>query len=103
VLNVYVPRYDSILVALSLILTLAALEALGWRQAWRRMVFLALMVFAATWVTPEIAQSYKVQILTIVLFVLGVAQLILLRAAIRREPTLILGPVHTTPASPELL
>ncbi len=52
------------------------------------MVWLALMVFAATWITEEIARSYKVQILTIVLFVLGVAQLILLRAAIRREPGL---------------
>jgi hypothetical protein len=87
-LNVYVPRYDSILAAISLILTLAALQALGWRKEWGRMVWLALMVFAATWITEEIARSYKVQILTIVLFVLGVAQLILLRAAIRREPGL---------------
>jgi hypothetical protein len=87
-LNVYVPRYDSILAAISLILTLAALQALGWRKEWGRMVWLALIVFAATWITEEIARSYKVQILTIVLFVLGVAQLILLRAAIRREPGL---------------
>jgi hypothetical protein len=95
-LNVYVPRYDSILAAISLILTLAALQSLGWRKEWGRMVFLALIVFAATWITEEIAKSYKVQILTIVLFVLGVAQLILLRAAIRREPTFV-------PASPERL
>jgi len=95
-LNVYVPRYDSILAAISVILTLAALQALGWRKAWGRMILLALVVFAVTWISEEIARSYKVQILTIVLFVLGVAQLILLRAAIRREPTLAL-------ASPERL
>ncbi|MGO9776781.1 MAG: glycosyltransferase family 87 protein [Terracidiphilus sp.] len=88
-LNVYVPRYDSILVAISLILTLAALQALGWRKAWGRMILLALVVFAVAWITEEIARSYKVQILTIVLFVLGVAQLILLRRAIRRQPTLL--------------
>jgi hypothetical protein len=91
-LNVYVPRYDSILAAISLILTLAALQALGWRKEWGRMVFLALMVFAATWITEEIARSCKVQILTIVLFVLGVAQLILLRRAIRLNPPLVPSP-----------
>ena len=95
-LNVYIPRYDSILAAISLILTLAALQALGWRKELGRMILLALLVFAATWITEEIARSCKVQILTIVLFVLGVAQLILLRAAIRREPTFV-------PASPERL
>ena len=95
-LNVYVPRYDSILAAISLILTLAALQALGWRKAWGRMVFLALVVFAATWITEEIARSYKVQILTIVLFVLGVAQLVLLRRSIHLNPPLL-------PASPERL
>jgi hypothetical protein len=56
------------------------------------MVFLALMVFAATWITEEIARSCKVQILTIVLFVLGVAQLILLRRAIRLNPPLVPSP-----------
>jgi hypothetical protein len=95
-LNVYVPRYDSILAAISLILTLAALQALGWHKAWGRMVFLALVVFAATWITEEIARSYKVQILTIVLFVLGVAQLVLLRRSIHLNPPLL-------PASPERL
>jgi hypothetical protein len=94
VLNVYIPRYDSILVAISLILTLAALQALGWRKEWGRMVFLALMVFAATWITEEIARSYKVQILTIALIVLGVAQLVLLRRAIHLNPPLV-------PSTPE--
>jgi hypothetical protein len=93
-LNVYIPRYDSILAAISLILTLAALQTLGWRKEWRRMVFLALMVFAATWITEEIAKNCKVQILTIVLFILGVAQLILLRAAMRREPPLVPDPAE---------
>jgi hypothetical protein len=50
------------------------------------------MVFAATWITEEIARSCKVQILTIVLFVLGVAQLILLRRAIRLNPPLVPSP-----------
>ena len=95
-LNVYVPRYDSILSASSLILTLSALQALGWRKEWGHMIWLALMVFAATWVTEEIAMSCKVQILTIVLFVLGVAQLVLLRAAIRLNLPLV-------PATPERL
>jgi uncharacterized membrane protein YoaK (UPF0700 family) len=95
-LNVYVPRYDSILAAISVILTLAALQALGWRKEWGRMIFLALVVFAATWITEEIARSSRIQILTILLFVLGVAQLVLLRRAIHLNPLLL-------PASPERL
>jgi hypothetical protein len=82
-INIYVPVYDSVLAAASVLLTLAALESLGWSRAVRWMVFVAAFTLAASWFTSAIAIAYRVQLLSIALAVLGTLQIHLLQRAIR--------------------
>lgn len=77
-LNFYVPLYDCSLVALSMLLTVAALQELDWKSPLRWSVLLALLIFAASWKTEAIAASYHVPLLSILLAALGVSQLFLL-------------------------
>jgi len=81
-LNVYVPIYDSVLFAIAAILTLCALADLGWHAALRSIVSLAILSFALSWISVGFAKDHQVQLFTLALSVLGVAQLILLRRAI---------------------
>ena len=81
-LNVYVPIYDSVLFAIAAILTLCALADLGWHAALRSIVCLAILSFALSWISVGFAKDHQVQLFTLALSVLGVAQLILLRRAI---------------------
>jgi hypothetical protein len=86
-LNVYVPIYDSLLVAIAVVLTLGALRDLGWRVASSWTVFLALLLFAVSWKTEPFAEAHGVQLLTIALVVLGSLQLLFLfRAIAQRTP-----------------
>jgi len=86
-LNVYVPIYDAPLVALAVILTLGAISELGWNDVTGWLVFLALLVFAASWNTESIAQKYGLQPLTILLLILALGQLLLLEQAVRSAST----------------
>jgi hypothetical protein len=82
-LNVYVPMYDSILVAVALVLTLGAVENMHWSGATRWMTLMCLAIFAVSWVTYSIAMKHGVQLLSITLAGLGFAQLYLLYRANR--------------------
>jgi hypothetical protein len=78
-LNLYVPVWDSTLAVVALILTLRALLELGLGKFAGRLLVLALLMFAVSWNLIAESNRHGSQLLTILLFVLGVAQLFLLR------------------------
>jgi hypothetical protein len=78
-LNIYVPIYDSVLVAIAIILTLSSPEALKGMVPIGRWVPLAILVIALSWITVAVARKYGVQPLTLFLGVLGLGQLYLLQ------------------------
>lgn len=85
-LNVYVPIYDSVLAVIAVILTLGALRELRWSRAAEWTTALAVVIFAISWKTESFAAGHKVQLLTLALLVLGVAQLAFLKQALRQQP-----------------
>ena len=82
-LNIYVPMYDSVLLAIAVVLTLGAVKELEWRAAMRWMTLLCLSISAVSWTSLEFAKHHGVQMLSIGLAVLGLAQLYLLYRADR--------------------
>lgn len=84
-LNIYVPIYDSVLAVIAVILTLGALRQLQWRVASEWITLLAIATVAVSWKTVSFAKAHHVQLLSITLFVIGVAQLWLLWRAIEIE------------------
>ena len=83
VLNVYVPIYDSALLTVALLLTLGALRDLEWKNADGWFLSLAALITAVSWMTEPIARSNGIQLLTILLFALGLWQTAQLQRAIR--------------------
>ena len=83
-LNVYVPIYDSVLVIIAVVLTLGALRDLGWSAATEWTTFLGVVIFAVSWETEPFAKAHGIQLLTIALVVLGVAELLYLQRAIQQ-------------------
>jgi hypothetical protein len=88
-LNVYVPMYDTVLVAIAVVLTLGAVDELGWSSPMRWMTLLSVLIFAASWVTYPIAMKHGIQLLSIALALLGLAQLYLLYRMNRRPALLV--------------
>jgi Glycosyltransferase family 87 len=84
-LNVYVPIYDSVLVVIAILLTLGALRDLSWPTAAEWITLLAVVTFAVSWKTVSIAHHHGVQVLSVMLFFLGAAQLLYLHRAIEQE------------------
>jgi hypothetical protein len=84
-LNVYVPLYDSVLVAIAVVLTLGAAKDLQWRAATRWITFLSALIFATSWVTYDIAKRHGVQLISISLAALGFAQLYMLYRVNRKR------------------
>lgn len=87
VLNVYVPIYDSILLTVALLLTLGALRDLEWGDVEGWFISLAVLIMAVSWITEPIAKSNGIQLLTILLFALGLWQAAQLQRAIRLTTT----------------
>jgi Glycosyltransferase family 87 len=85
-LNVYFPIYDSILVTIAVILTIGAIRDLAWINTKDWIVFWAILIFGVSWITEGIAETYGIQLLSIALLVLGIAQCSILHRAIRRSP-----------------
>ncbi|HUY80138.1 MAG TPA: glycosyltransferase family 87 protein [Acidobacteriaceae bacterium] len=83
-LNVYVPIYDSVLAVIAVILTLGALRQLKWRIASEWITLLAIITLAVSWKTVSFAKVHHVQLLSIALFLIAVAQLWFLRRAIQQ-------------------
>ena len=81
-LNVYVPVYDSALLAIAAVLTLGALRELEWEAAMGGMSFLAIFAGVVSWELETIAQSRGIQFLPILLAVFGLSELYILRKAI---------------------
>jgi len=86
-LNIYVPMYDSVLLAIAVVLTLGAVKELEWNAATRWMTLLCVSISAVSWVSLEFAKRHDIQFLSIVLAVLGFAQLYLLYRANRWQAT----------------
>jgi hypothetical protein len=81
--NVYVPIYDSVLVTIAVVLTLGALRDLDWSVATGWITFLSLLIFAVSWKTEALAQGHGIQLLSIFIVALGLAQLFILYLVIR--------------------
>jgi len=66
------------------VLTLGALKEMEWSAAEDWIVVLSILTLVASWETDAIAKDHGIQILSILLAVLGLAQLYLLQRAIGR-------------------
>jgi hypothetical protein len=84
-LNIYVPTYDSVLLTIAVILTLGALRDMAWSTASGWIVFLSVLIFLSSWVTEGIAQRRGIQLLSILIAVLGFAQLYLLHRLVGKN------------------
>jgi hypothetical protein len=84
-INVYVPMYDCLLVVIALILSLSALKELAWSTAGNWMVLLSLLLFAFSWITEAFARRHGIQIISILLVILGLAQLCCLQSLLRER------------------
>jgi hypothetical protein len=84
-LNVYVPIYDSILVAPAGALTLGALGEQEWSGATGWFVLLGLLIFGVSAITEGMAQHHGIQPLSVLILLLGVGQGLLLQRMIRRR------------------
>jgi len=93
-LNVYVPIYDTVLAVIAITLVLGALTDFGSRAVTGWVTVLSLAIFVASWKTVEITQQFGIPVLSILLFILGSAELYLLHREIRGRQ------VHET--SPEV-
>jgi len=83
-LNVYVPIYDSILVALSATIAAGVWKDAGEQRSRRVLNLLWPAIFAGGWVTVPLAKAWHIQILTVLLAALGVFQLRALRRTAAR-------------------
>jgi hypothetical protein len=72
--NLYVPIYDSTLVVITLILTIATLRDLHWRREVEWTILLAILLFAVSWNTVALAKSIQIQLITVLLAILGARQ-----------------------------
>lgn len=75
VLNLYIPIYDSVLIVPAVILTLGALRDLRRSGGLEWATFLAVLIFAVSWITIPVATAKGVQLLTLMLFIFGSMQL----------------------------
>jgi len=82
-LNAYVPIYDSILVVLSVLITAGVLNDAHQETSRRVLGFLWPLIYVASWFTIGLAESWHVQLLTLLLAALGVLQLRILRKTLQ--------------------
>lgn len=83
-LNVYVPIYDSILVVLSILITAGVLKDAGDEPPQRVLNLLWPVLFVASWFTVSVANTWHIQILTLLLAALGTLQLGALHSRLAR-------------------
>ena len=82
VINVYVPVYDTLLIAVVVTLTIGALlevEGTGW------VVLLAIGISAVSLKAETMAQNHRIQPLTILIVLLGLAQLVYLKRMVDQK------------------
>jgi Glycosyltransferase family 87 len=83
VLNIYVPLYDTVIVAAAALIAVAAVEARGWR-GWHRLGPALLLVYATAWIGELAARAIRVQIFTLALGAFGCLLLVEANQAARR-------------------
>jgi hypothetical protein len=85
VVNLYVPMYDTILVVLSLIMTKGVLKDLRNESLDRGFNRIWLGLMAAYWITEQFANATGIQIVTLLLFALGMLQFAAMREVFRLQ------------------
>ena len=85
VMNVYVPVYDTLLIAVSVTLTIGALREVEGLNATGWVILLAIGISAISMKAETIAENHGMQPLTILIVILGVVQAIILRNAVNRK------------------
>ncbi len=92
-LNLYVPVYDTILVVLSVIITAGVWKKV--RRDWYGSLagILVTLIFTAPWFAGSLADDWHVQVQTVLLGILGAAQLRLIRLEQKERP----GPAQVSP------
>ncbi|HEX4322248.1 MAG TPA: glycosyltransferase family 87 protein [Acidobacteriaceae bacterium] len=99
-LNLYVPVWDSILVVLALLLTLRALNGIGWQGYTQWVIVIALLMLAATWNVIASTNRHGSQLMMLLLFALGILELFLLYSFARDSSP---GHQSVEAATPEAL
>ena len=85
VVNVYVPVYDTLLIAVVVTLTIGALLEVEGTQATGWVVFLAVGISAVSLKAETIAQNHGIQPLTILILLLGLVQAVLLQQVVNKK------------------
>ena len=85
VLNVYVPVYDTLLIAVAVTLTIGALKEIEGMKATVWVALLAIAISAVSLKAESIAQNHGIQPLTPLILLLGLVQAIVLQGVIRRK------------------
>jgi hypothetical protein len=85
VLNVYVPVYDTLLVAVIVTLTVGALREVKRTNATGWVILLAIGISAVSLKAENIAQNHGIQPLTILILLLGLAEAAILRSVFRMK------------------
>jgi hypothetical protein len=85
VVNVYVPIYDTLLIAVVVTLTIGALLEVEGMQATGWVVFLAVGISAVSLKAETIAQNHGIQPLTILILLLGLVQAVLLQQVVNKK------------------
>lgn len=100
-LNVYVPRHDSVIVVLSLIVTAAVLRDLPDRSLSRLFTPLWVTILLLSWITDNVAAATGIQIVTVLFAGLGMLQLAALRRTAADASTSTILPAGDTAPGPE--
>jgi len=85
VINVYVPVYDTLLIAVAVILTIGALLEVEDTAGTGWVVLLAIGISAVSLKAESIAQNHGIQPLTILILLLGLTQINILKRVVHKE------------------
>jgi hypothetical protein len=84
-INAYVPRHDSILAVLSIVVTAGLLRYYPSQFIMRGFMPLVFLTLTFSWITDDLAATAGIQIITLLFAGLGTLQLAMLRKAVTRE------------------
>ena len=83
-INVYVPVYDALLIAVAAALTIGALAQIGWERTAGWMAVLAIAISMISFKSESIAQEHGFQPLTMLLLCFGLGQAIILQSLLNK-------------------
>ncbi len=84
-INVYVPVYDTLLIAVAAALTTGALAQIKWGRIAGWMSVLTIAISMVSFKAESIAQEHGIQPLTILIIFLGLGQAMILRSVLNRK------------------